>query len=91
LQERPAIRLPARPANFHFRGDEFNHGKEISMDKFQELSDSEQQSVEGGGVGAFLARVCADIEEMLSTGANRKSQGGIIIDKYNRGCAGSTA
>ena len=61
------------------------------MDKFQELNDSEQQCIEGGGVGAFLARVCADIEEMLSTGAKRETKGSIINDKYNRGCAGSTA
>jgi hypothetical protein len=51
------------------------------MDQFQELSDSEQQSVEGGGwamkMAAFYEQVGEEIVKMLSTGEGRGGGKGI--------------
>jgi hypothetical protein len=51
------------------------------MDKFQQLSDSEQQSVEGGGwamkMAAFYEQVGEDIKRILSNAEGRGGGSGI--------------
>ncbi len=60
------------------------------MDKFQELNASELQSVVGGGVGSFLARVCEELEKMLSTGGQGNTTG-VPCDVRNRAVAAGSA